>query len=48
VHLWINRREAYLERIEEEIANNTRAQIENDRQVTADKSWVVVTPEEIL
>jgi phosphoserine phosphatase len=48
VHLWINRGESYLERIEEEIANNTKAQMENGRQVTADKNWVVVTPEEIL
>jgi phosphoserine phosphatase len=48
VHLWINRGDSYLERIEEEIANNTSAQMENGRQVTADKNWVVVTPEEIL
>jgi hypothetical protein len=48
VHLWINRRDAYFERLQEEIRNNTQAQIANGREVTADKNWVVVTPEEIL
>lgn len=48
VHLWINRRDAYLERIKGEIANNTAAQIANGREVTADKNWVFVKPEEIL
>jgi phosphoserine phosphatase len=48
VHLWINRRAAYFEQLQEEIKNNTQAQIANGREVTADKNWVVVTPEEIL
>ncbi|CAN9216739.1 unnamed protein product [Alternaria alternata] len=48
VHLWINRRDAYFEQLQEEIRNNTQAQIANGREVTADKNWVVVTPEEIL
>ncbi|KAI4664170.1 uncharacterized protein J4E79_003672 [Alternaria viburni] len=48
VHLWINRRDAYFEQLQEEIRNNTQAQIANGREVTADKNWVVVKPEEIL
>lgn len=48
VHLWINRRDAYLERIKGEIANNTAAQIANGREVTADKNWVFVKPQDIL
>ncbi|OAL43826.1 hypothetical protein IQ07DRAFT_592892 [Pyrenochaeta sp. DS3sAY3a] len=48
VHLWINRRDAYLERIQAEIVNNTKAQIENGREVTADKNWIFVKAAEIL
>lgn len=48
VHLWINRRDAYLERIQGEIRNNTAAQIANGREVTADKNWVIVKPADIL
>ncbi|KAF2850375.1 hypothetical protein T440DRAFT_468694 [Plenodomus tracheiphilus IPT5] len=48
VHLWINRRDAYLEQIQGEIRNNTAAQIANRREVTADKNWVFVKPADIL
>lgn len=48
VHLWINRKDAYFQTLQEEIKNNTQAQIANGREVTADKDWVVVKPEEIL
>ncbi|KAH6643805.1 hypothetical protein C7974DRAFT_382258 [Boeremia exigua] len=48
IHLWINRRDAYLERIQGEIRNNTAAQIANGREVTADKNWVFVKPADIL
>ncbi|KAF1943294.1 hypothetical protein EJ02DRAFT_453391 [Clathrospora elynae] len=48
VHLWINRKDSYFEQLQEEIRSNTQAQIANGREVTADKNWVVVTPEEIL
>ncbi|KAL6711543.1 hypothetical protein ACN47E_004477 [Coniothyrium glycines] len=48
VHLWINRRDAYLERIQGEIVNNTAAQKANGREVTADKNWVFVKPADIL
>ncbi|KAI8931420.1 hypothetical protein NX059_011749 [Plenodomus lindquistii] len=48
VHLWVNRRDAYLERIQGEIRNNTAGQIANGREVTADKNWVFVKPADIL
>lgn len=48
IHLWINRKDSYFEQLQELIKNNTLAQIENKREVTADKNWVVVKPEEIL
>jgi phosphoserine phosphatase len=48
VHLWINRREAYYQQILKEQEENAEAQRENGREVTADKNWVVVKPEEIL
>lgn len=48
VHLWINRRDAYLTRIQGEIKNNTAAQIANKREITADKNWVFVKPADIL
>lgn len=48
IHLWINRREAYYERILQEQVDNAKGQAENGREVTADKNWVVVKPEDIL
>jgi hypothetical protein len=48
VRLWIRRRDAYFERLLEEIRNNTQAQIANGREVTADRNWVVVFPDQIL
>ncbi|OAK93989.1 hypothetical protein IQ06DRAFT_298723 [Phaeosphaeriaceae sp. SRC1lsM3a] len=48
IHLWINRREAYYQQILKEQEENAKAQKENGREVTADKNWVVVKPEEIL
>lgn len=47
VHLWINRREAYLERIKAEIEVNVKGQRENGREVTADKNWIYVRPADI-
>lgn len=47
IHLWINRRDAYLEDINDMIGNNTAAQIAEGIEVTADKNWVIVKPEEI-
>lgn len=48
IHLWINRRDAYYQRILNEQAVNAKAQRENGREVTADKNWVVVKPGDIL
>ncbi|CAA9959139.1 hypothetical protein CFE70_002658 [Pyrenophora teres f. teres 0-1] len=48
VHLWINRTQAVYEKLEKEIKENTEEQKREGREVTADKNWVVVKPEEIL
>jgi phosphoserine phosphatase len=48
VHLWINRRDSLFEELEEMIEENAEGQKSNGREITADKNWVVVTPEEIL
>jgi phosphoserine phosphatase len=48
IHLWINRRDAYYQQILKEQQENAKSQRENGREVTADKNWVVVKPEEIL
>ncbi|KAF2032116.1 hypothetical protein EK21DRAFT_61746 [Setomelanomma holmii] len=48
IHLWINRRDAYLTQIQKEQVENAEGQRENGREVTADKNWVVVKPEDIL
>jgi hypothetical protein len=48
IHLWINRRDAYYTRILNEQAENAAGQRKNGREVTADKNWVVVKPEQIL
>ncbi|KAF1840141.1 uncharacterized protein K460DRAFT_371356 [Cucurbitaria berberidis CBS 394.84] len=47
VHLWINRKDAYLKDIKEEIEVNVKGQKENGREITADKNWVFVKPEDI-
>ncbi|KAF4549879.1 Hypothetical protein D9617_19g101840 [Elsinoe fawcettii] len=48
VHLWINRRQAYYEDLQELYQDAARGQVENGLQATANQSWVVVTPEQIL
>ncbi|KAF2124308.1 hypothetical protein P153DRAFT_302905 [Dothidotthia symphoricarpi CBS 119687] len=48
IHLWINRRDAYYERLQKEMTDNAAAQRANGREVTADKNWVVVKPTDIL
>lgn len=47
IHLWVNRRDSYLEQINEMIGNNTAAQIAEGIEVTADKNWVIVKPGDI-
>lgn len=46
-HLWINRKDSYFTQLQQEIKNNTLAQIANGREVTADKNWIYVKPDEI-
>ncbi|KAF2227174.1 phosphorylcholine phosphatase [Elsinoe ampelina] len=48
VHLWINRREAYYEELQELYQDAARGQVENGIGATANQSWVVVKPEDIL
>ncbi|KAJ0157462.1 hypothetical protein CTA2_12683 [Colletotrichum tanaceti] len=47
VHLWVNRKESAMERMREMIRDNAAAQEKEGLPVTADKNWVIVTPEEI-
>ncbi|USP77683.1 hypothetical protein yc1106_04957 [Curvularia clavata] len=47
IHLWINRKDSYFKQLQEEIKNNTQGQIANGREVTANKNWVYVKPDEI-
>lgn len=48
IHLWINKSEANMAEMNSMIINNTAAQVAEGLPVTADKNWVIVTPEEIL
>ena len=48
VHLWVNKSASNWETIQGMIKNNTRDQIKEGREVTADKNWVYVLPSEIL
>ncbi|KAJ4375943.1 hypothetical protein N0V83_001222 [Neocucurbitaria cava] len=47
VHLWVNRKEEYLDVIKAEIKTNVEGQKENGREITADKNWVFVRPADI-
>ncbi|KAH8699454.1 hypothetical protein GQ44DRAFT_67945 [Phaeosphaeriaceae sp. PMI808] len=48
IHLWINRKASAYEQIVKEQQENAKIQKENGREVSADKNWVVVKPEDIL
>lgn len=48
IHLWVNRSEKNFEVIQQMISDNAKAQAEEGLEVTADKNWVVVTPDQIL
>lgn len=48
LRLWVNRDEDYMEAIQEMIGTNAQKQAEAGLDVTADKNWVYVKPEEIL
>ncbi|WP_080899344.1 phosphorylcholine phosphatase [Pseudomonas amygdali] len=47
VRLWINRNPQDRAQIDEMIKENAKAQAENRIAVTADKNWIVVTPDQI-
>lgn len=48
VRVWVNRNDDYLEEINKMIEENSEAQEELGLEVTADKNWIFVEPEEIL
>jgi phosphoserine phosphatase len=48
IHLWINRKEQLYEELQQLIEENAEGQKENGFEVTADRNWVVVKPEDIL
>ncbi|MNF70750.1 hypothetical protein D3C81_1621640 [compost metagenome] len=47
IHLWINRKAKYMDQITAMQKANAEAQAKQGLPVTADKNWVVVTPEQI-
>ncbi|KAF1053311.1 MAG: hypothetical protein GAK43_01481 [Stenotrophomonas maltophilia] len=47
VHLWINRKPKYMDQLNGMIKQNAEAQAREGLAVTADKHWVIVTPEQI-
>ncbi|MGH8379809.1 haloacid dehalogenase-like hydrolase [Pseudomonas sp.] len=47
IHLWINRKAKYMDLLNGMIAQNAAAQAKEGLPVTADKNWVIVTPEQI-
>ncbi|KAF1977387.1 hypothetical protein BU23DRAFT_295551 [Bimuria novae-zelandiae CBS 107.79] len=48
IHLWINRKEDSYKKLQQLIQENAEGQKENGFEVTADKNWVIVKPEDIL
>lgn len=48
IHLWINRKDAYLTQIKAMMASNAKGQKKEGLPVTADKNWVIVKPADIL
>ncbi|EHA55915.1 hypothetical protein MCOR27_003265 [Pyricularia oryzae] len=48
VRLWINKKQSNMDQLQGMIANNTMEQASLGQEVTADKNWVIVKPEEIL
>jgi hypothetical protein len=47
VHLWVNRKAKYMDQLNGMIKRNAQAQAELKQPVSADKNWVIVTPEQI-
>lgn len=48
VHLWVNRKDKYMKQLEGMMHDYAAAQRAEDLEVTADKNWVIVKPEDIL
>ncbi|MCY1391023.1 hypothetical protein D9M71_58500 [compost metagenome] len=48
LRLWINRKAKYMDQLNGMMKSNAEAQAKLGQPVTADKNWVIVTPEEIL
>ncbi|KAF0867440.1 haloacid dehalogenase-like hydrolase [Pseudomonas sp. LD120] len=47
IHLWINRKDKYMNQLNGMIAKHAAAQAKEGLQVTADKNWVIVKPDDI-
>ena len=47
MHLWVNRKAKYMEQINGMIKQHSAAQAKAGLPVTADRNWVIVTPEQI-
>jgi hypothetical protein len=47
IHLWVNRKDKYMNQINAMIKKNSAAQLQLGLPVTADKNWLIVTPEQI-
>lgn len=47
IHLWVNRKDKYMSQINAMIKKNSAAQLQLGLPVTADKNWLIVTPEQI-
>lgn len=47
IHLWVNRKAKYMDQLNGMMKKNAEAQAKLGQPVTADKNWVIVTPEQI-
>jgi hypothetical protein len=47
IHLWVNQRDGYYAKLQEEIKRNAEITKECGREVNADQNWGVVKPEDI-
>ncbi|KAK7214685.1 hypothetical protein V2G26_002688 [Clonostachys chloroleuca] len=47
IHLWVNRKESAMEELNEMIQEHSEAQRKEGLEVTADKNWVIVKPEDL-
>merc|ERR1712000_644912 len=48
LRVWVNRKDDYMEELQEMIHTNAKEQKKAGLEVTADKNWIYVKPEEIL